>query len=154
MRAMPRRLLAAALLLFTATAAACDSSSSPQPSPSASASAKAETKRITQDDCGRWADHGTSVVIDDFTAAASRCPDDVRATVDKQFGGNRSQIRAGAYTGCVQHVGESYSTKDSSCFMTATNAREMVGCKFAPMTNKDDSDWPSMIETIRTRCNL
>jgi len=121
----------------------------PAPPPASSTTAMS---RVTDADCAKWVDHATDVVVNGFVDAVRNCSQKVQDDVAAKFVGQRSAIHDGAKTLCAQHMGQPYRAQDGACFLAATNARDLVACKLAPMSNPDDSDWAQMIDDLRQNC--
>jgi hypothetical protein len=126
-------------------------SQTPTPPP---ASATPAMSRVTDADCAKWVDHATDVVVNGFVDAVRNCSQKVQDDVGAKFVAQRSTIHDGAQTLCAQHMGQSYRTQDGACFLAATNPRDLVACKLAPMSNPDDSDWAQMIDDLRQNCGV
>jgi hypothetical protein len=156
-----------ACLVLTMGSCACKHDSLPESAPSSTASAGSVAsqpptalapvdprakKNVTPRDCEEWAEHGASVVVSSIVAASAACPTQAREDIRKKFQDDIVSIRSGANSLCGNHVDESYVAADASCFMNATDALVMRACRFAPMTNPGDSDWESIIKTMRERC--
>ena len=150
---------AAALALgWIGLLAACRSDTHPEPGDAgfapASPATASSSARIAKDDCRKWADHATEVVVGSFEQAASDCPPQVRDSIHAQFDGQRVSIREAAVALCTGHVGETYAPKDAACVMAAASAEALVACRFAPLTSASDSDWTGMIADLRRKCGV
>jgi hypothetical protein len=157
-RGWAHAMLAVALL---APCACKSSSATPDAGPSSgdpSASPPPEDpktrKRITAKDCQTWAEHGSSVVVSSIVGAAAGCPPDARDAIRKKFEQDIVSIRSGANSLCTNHMDEQYSAGEAACFMSATDAIALRDCKFAPMTNPQDSDWGAIINTMKMKCAI
>ncbi len=108
--------------------------------------------RITKDMCAGWTAHGVQVTLDDWKAAANRCPMDVQKQLADRLDGQRPSIDAAALQVCSKHLGEMYVPGDASCYMAATTAKGLADCKFSALTNPGDTDIASEIDHLRARC--
>ncbi len=145
----PRFLVSLAALLV---AAACRSTPEPPPLADAGSSPQADKKRIAKEDCTAWAAHGVDVVLADWKDAASNCPPQIREELTSKLESQKVTLQGGAVQTCTNHLGETYSPGDASCYMAAGNVKAMTGCHFAPMTNPDDSDLVGQLDRIRASC--
>jgi hypothetical protein len=159
----------AAMILVTAGAVGCKArgageNGTPSPvasvAPSAtplgaglgSAPATGAVRRVSDQDCAQWADHGVEVVVTGFVDAARQCPQRVRDDVRGKFVEHKSSLRDGAKALCSTHLNQPYPAADGACFLSATTARDLVSCKLGPMTNPGDSDWAAKIDDLKKQC--
>ena len=84
--------------------------------------------------------------------ASAACPPQAREAIRKKFQDDIVSIRTGASSVCSSHLNEAYSAADAACFMNATDAVVMQGCKFGPMVSPGDTDVSSIINSMRTKC--
>lgn len=110
-------------------------------------------KRITRDDCRAWASHGAEVFATSFDNASKNCTAELRKNVVDSYVSTQSVVRDAAYSTCIAKVDTIYQSGDATCFMNAKTGRALADCRFAPMTNAEDSDWPGMVEEIQQKCS-
>lgn len=155
-RKLPILLFVVALPVATTGCNSCSPSSSPAAASSTNAPiasvAPATKKTVTSEDCAQWADHGVRVAIASFEAAVARCPKEQRDEVVLKLQSDRKELREGAIGICTKHLGREYLAGDGQCFAESKTMRELTACKFAPMTNPDDSDVNAVLEGMRRRC--
>jgi hypothetical protein len=139
---------------------ACKSGDSAQDAGASSAVAAstagdpAAKKHVTPKDCETWAEHGSSVFVSSVVGASAACPPEAREAIRKKFQDDIVSIRTGANSVCSSHLNEAYSVGDATCFMNATDAVAMQGCKFGPMISPGDTDVGSIINSMRTKCAI
>lgn len=151
--------LAAACLLVLLAPLACKNDHAAKPDgPGADASAASgedpnAKKRITKDDCTKWAEHAVSVIITDLKNASKGCPEAQRDQFTFRVDGQRASMRLAAIELCNKHLDETYLAKDGSCYLGAKSAVELLGCKLAPMTSPGDDDVGAVLENMRKQCS-
>jgi hypothetical protein len=134
-----------------------DGGAKPDPRAVPSASAPSEEdpnlkKKVTEADCGRFAENGVGVVIAGFKDAMKACAPSERDALAAQLDSHRSEMRANALALCVKHVGEEYLAKDGACYLKAKAIDALVGCRFAPMKDPNDGDLLEAGRTLGKTC--
>jgi hypothetical protein len=142
---------------LSATTSACKSDSTPKRDPSATPGTEAVEdpnlrKKITANDCTKWAENGVTVVIAGFSEAVKDCPDDQKKAFVAQLESSRAEMRTSAVGRCAKHVGEEYVAKDGNCLFKAKTIPELTACNFAPINDPQDTDLPTAYATVRKTC--
>ncbi|MFI5300467.1 MAG: hypothetical protein ACHREM_20460 [Polyangiales bacterium] len=130
----------------------------PAAGPSASAGGAAEDpktqKRVTAKDCKVWSVRAGDAVVASVDFAASGCSEAARAAVHKKFDDEIVTIRGAAESTCLGHLDQTYLAGDAACVMHATDALTLRACKFAPLINREDSDFGAFLKSVHDRCAL
>ena len=119
---------------------------------SAAAPSPDSVKTVSRDDCKRWAEHSITVVLTEWKASASACPEADRKALADKLDGQMVSVRTAAETVCAQHVGETYGAAGAKCYLDAGSFRELKSCNFGPMESKDDTDMTAVFEQQRATC--
>jgi len=107
---------------------------------------------ITKDQCTTWSGHGVEVIFNDWKSAASACPPGAQKDLSDKLDGQRPSVERAAMDLCSGHLGQMYVPGDATCYMAAGTAKDLLDCKFAPLTNPGDSDIVAEIGRTRANC--
>ncbi len=109
-------------------------------------------KKVSREDCARWAKHGSEVAIRDIEAAFGGCPPDVRSKALETMNGQAAAILSGAEATCQRHLDAWYLAGQADCYLSTTRYEDLAACKLAPMATPDDTDPKALIEGTRAKC--
>ena len=89
-------------------------------------------RRVSKDDCAKWAPHGVEATYADSKAAGAGCTPEARKALADKIDGERPSVDAAALALCSKHLGEEYAPADARCYLAARTARALADCKFSP----------------------
>lgn len=110
-----------------------------------SSSACNSTKKVTKDDCDRWAVHLGEIMGDEADARTKTCKDGVG------LGMSLVALMLGDADGRKEFSKDcnksdaTYKTKDDSCFMAAKTLKDARACGFNPPFKDDKGDFKTML---------
>jgi hypothetical protein len=109
-------------------------------------------RRVSKEDCAKWAPHGVEATYADWKAAGAGCTPEARKALADKIDGERVSVDAAALALCSKHLGEEYAPADARCYLAARTARALADCRFSPLTNPGDTDIAAEIERMRATC--
>ena len=147
-----------AALAFIFAAHGCDDrkaadAARADPAGAASASASLDMKKIVlKTDCTAWSEHAVSVLLTEWKASASDCPEAERTALGAKLDGERASLRDAATDACSKHLNESYASHDARCYLDGKSMRELADCKLAAMATGGDSELVAEFTKQRAFC--
>ena len=96
--------------------------------------------------------HVAGPLFNDWKSAASACPPEAQKDLSDKLDGERPSVERAAMDLCSGHLGQMYVPGDATCYMAARTAKDLLDCKFAPLTNAGDTDIVAEIGRTRANC--
>jgi hypothetical protein len=114
------------------------------------ASACNKTKKVTSEDCERWARHFGEIMQNEADARTKSCKDGVAMSV--QLGALALADKGGiaTFTESCNKADATFETKQEKCFLDAKTAKEAQTCAFYPPFKDAKGDFKYMLTKLET----
>jgi hypothetical protein len=109
-----------------------------------------KTKKVTKDDCERWARHFGEIMQTEADERTKSCKDGVAMSL--QLGALALADKGGiaTFTESCNKADATYETKAEGCFLAAKNVKDAQGCNFFPPFKDAKGDFKSMLSKLDT----